>query len=179
MSKEQHVTFKAKVLKPKNPVPDCKAFVVLPKEASAELPRRGRTSVVVMVERHEFQVTLEPDGNLSHWIKLSDNDLASGNMGFGEEYTFSLSPVAVEPEPIVPDDLAKAIQQSTEAFETWQNTTALARVDWVHWVESAKQTKTRVKRIADACNMLAEGKRRVCCFDNSGFYSKALKSPKM
>jgi hypothetical protein len=26
--------------------------------------------------------------------------------------------------------------------------------------------------------MLTAGKRRVCCFDRSGFYSKSLRSPK-
>lgn len=53
----------------------------------------------------------------------------------------------------------------------------LARVDWIHWIVSAKQAKTRAKRISDACSKLAAGERRVCCFDVSGFYSKALKAP--
>ena len=50
----------------------------------------------------------------------------------------------------------------------------IARLDWIHWITSAKQLKTRAKRIGDACDMLASGKKRVCCFDQSGYYSKVL-----
>lgn len=32
-------------------------------------------------------------------------------------------------------------------------------------------------RINDACDMLASGKKRVCCFDPSGYYSKAFMAP--
>jgi hypothetical protein len=32
--------------------------------------------------------------------------------------------------------------------------------------------------VKNACSMLAAGKRRVCCFDRSGFYSKGLSAPK-
>jgi uncharacterized protein YdeI (YjbR/CyaY-like superfamily) len=64
-----------------------------------------------------------------------------------------------------------------ESRATWDATTTLARVDWIHWIVSAKQSKTRAKRIADACDMLASGKKRVCCFDPSGFYSKAFCAP--
>lgn len=60
----------------------------------------------------------------------------------------------------------------------WNDTTTLARVDWVHWIVSAKQAKTRAQRIESACEMLASGKKRVCCFDPSGYYSKALSAPK-
>ncbi|PYK22815.1 MAG: hypothetical protein DME59_18975 [Verrucomicrobia bacterium] len=40
------------------------------------------------------------------------------------------------------------------------------------------QPETRARRIKNACSMLAAGKRRVCSFDRSGFYSKSLSAPK-
>jgi len=40
-----------------------------------------------------------------------------------------------------------------------------------------KQLETHTRRIKNACCMLAAGKRRVCCFDRSGFYSKSLSAP--
>ena len=83
-----------------------------------------------------------------------------------------------EPDPEVPADLEKALMAAPDARRTWDSTTSIARLDWIHWVVSAKQAKTREKRIRDACEMLADGKKRVCCFDPSGFYSKALKAPK-
>jgi len=73
--------------------------------------------------------------------------------------------------------LREALKTSPEALATWEATTTLARVDWIHWVVTAKQAKTRAKRINDALDKLASGEKRVCCFDPSGFYSKALKAP--
>jgi hypothetical protein len=49
--------------------------------------------------------------------------------------------------------------------------------DWIHWITSGKRAETRVKRIQTACDMLAKGKRRACCFDRSGMYSKSLGCP--
>ncbi len=48
----------------------------------------------------------------------------------------------------------------------------------IHWITSAKEEETRARRIKNACSMLAAGKRRVCCFDRSGFYNKSLSAPK-
>ena len=60
---------------------------------------------------------------------------------------------------------------------TIYDTTTVARMDWIHWVESAKQAKTRKSRVKAALDMLSSGKKRVCCFDQSGFYSKSLSAP--
>ena len=34
------------------------------------------------------------------------------------------------------------------------------------------------RHFSNACSMLAAGKRRVCCFDRSGFYAKSMSAPK-
>ncbi len=80
--------------------------------------------------------------------------------------------------PRIPADLRKALDAAPEARALWLDITAIARRDWIHWIESAKQTATRGRRIDNACSMLGAGKRRVCCFDRSGIYSKAFNSPK-
>lgn len=75
-------------------------------------------------------------------------------------------------------DLRKALAAAPKAQALWSNITPVARLDWTHWITSAKQAKTRARRINNACEMLATGKRRVCCFDQSGFYSKSFGAPK-
>ena len=154
------------------------AFVVLPKEASAKLPRRGRISIDGTINGQEFKALLEPDGQKSHWLKLDKKLLKYSGASLGELAQFEIMAAEQEPDPKVPADLAKALQASPEAHATWDATTTVARLDWIHWVTSAKQAKTRAKRISDACDMLASGKKRVCCFDPSGFYSKAFSAPK-
>lgn len=153
------------------------AFVVLPKEASAKLPRRGRTTVAVAINGHRFEALLEPDGQKSHWLRIDGRELESAAAAIGREAEFEISALEQEPEPDVPGDLSKALEASPEAQATWDATTTVARIDWIHWIVSAKQAKTRVKRINDVCEMLGSGKKRVCCFDPSGFYSKAFRAP--
>ena len=170
--------FKAKLLRPANTGNDATwAFVVLPKSASTKLPRRGRTTVTGTVNGHDFQCTLEPDGELSHWLRLDKELLGTTNINVGDTVTFEIIPVEPEPEPEIPSDLQDALLSVPGARDAWDDTTTIARLDWIHWITSAKQTKTRTKRIVDACNMLASGKRRVCCFDPSGYYSKAFSAP--
>lgn len=153
------------------------AFVVLPPDASAILPRRGRTTVTGRINSHHFQRLLEPDGRKSHWMRLDSELMKVAEVAIGQEVSFEIEPVAEEPEPVVPDDLRTALEESAEARKTWEETTTLARVDWVHWIESAKRESTRRKRISDACEMLSSGKKRVCCFDPSGVYSKGMCAP--
>ncbi|WP_406827793.1 YdeI/OmpD-associated family protein [Microbulbifer sp. ARAS458-1] len=180
MSKQSVSTeFSAKLLRPKSSEgAENWAFVILPGEVSATLPRRGRTSVDGSINGHEFRALLEPDGKKSHWLKIDKDLMKSAGAVHGDIAEFEIEAVEQEPEPEVPADLKQALTASPQSKAIWDATTTIARIDWIHWVESAKQAKTRTKRIQDACNMLAEGKKRVCCFDTSGFYSKALSAPK-
>ena len=170
--------FEARLLRPAKPAGDRSwTFVVLPREASEQLPRRGRTTVAGKLNGHPFQATLEPDGQLSHWLQVSSTLQEAAGAAAGDVVTLELAPVASEPEPEIPADLQAALAAIPRACEVWNATTTIARVDWIHWITSAKQLKTREKRIADACDMLASGKKRVCCFDQSGYYSKAFRAP--
>lgn len=171
--------FEAKVLRPALLSGDARwAFVVLPKSVSETLPRRGRTTVTVAINTHSFQSTLEPDGQLSHWLKINEEQLLAAEVHIGDIAKFGISALPQEPEPVLPSDLVEALRASPQARSVWDDTSTIARLDWIHWIVSAKQAKTRDKRINDACDKLASGKRRVCCFDPSGFYSKALSAPK-
>src|SRR5690606_41717745 len=63
--------FEARLVRPGDPGEgEPWAFLVLPKAVSEMLPRRGRTSVEGTINGHPFQATLEPDGQLSHWLKV-------------------------------------------------------------------------------------------------------------
>jgi hypothetical protein len=171
--------FKAKLLRPAEPGDDAPwAFVVLPKDASAKLPRRGRTTVEGTINGHGFQATLEPDGQLSHWLQLSEQLLEAVGVHIGDTAAFEIMSVEQEPEPEIPVDFQQALKAAPQARAVWDETSTIARLDWIHWITSAKQARIRTKRISDACEMLASGKRRVCCFDPSGYYSKAFSAPK-
>lgn len=171
--------FEARLLRPAKQENDAPwAFIVLPGDASAKLPRRGRTTVEGTINGHAFRSTLEPDGRLSHWLRIDQALLEAAGANFGGIATFEIMPAQQESEPELPADLRDALAASPAARATWDDTTTIARVDWIHWITSSKQARTRAQRTANACEMLASGKRRVCCFDPSGYYSKAFAAPR-
>lgn len=172
--------FEAKIMQPaESDDNEIWAFVVLPKDVSAKLPRRGRTSIDGNMNGASFRALLEPDGKKSHWLKIKPELLQASGQKIGDVSNFEIIAVEAEPEPEVPEDLRKALESCPGANATWKDTTTIARLDWVHWITTAKQAKTRAKRINDACDKLAKGEKRVCCFDPSGFYSKAFSAPKV
>ncbi len=173
------IRFKAKLLRPaESAKADSWTFLILPKTASAKLPSRGMTAVEGTINGYSFQAVLEPDGQKSHWLKVDRKLREAAGADAGDIVTLEIAPAAEEPEPTVPADLRKALVAAPKARKLWSDITTVARRDWVHWITSAKQPETRARRIKNACAMLAAGKRRVCCFDRSGFYDKSLSAPK-
>lgn len=126
---------------------------------------------------HPLQATLQPDGQGGHWLKVDQMLQRAAGVAVGQTVPLEIAPVEVEPEPPVPDDLLAALAAHPAAHATWDDITAVARRDWIFWVVSGKKADTRVKRIATACDRLAAGKRRACCFDRSGLYSESLAAP--
>jgi hypothetical protein len=153
-------------------------FLILPKEASLKLPSRGMTSVEGTFNGLAFRATLEPDGEGGHWLKVNPKLRKAAGAEPGDVVSLEIAPVAEEPEPRVPADLRTALAAADlKARAAWSDITPVARRDWIHWIDSAKREATRLNRIENACDMLASGKRRPCCFDRSGMYSKSLSCP--
>lgn len=164
--------FRARLLQPAAPKDADWSFLVLPKTASAKLPARSMVSVEGLFDGENFKATLQPDGEGSHWLKVDQALREAAGATVGGMVQLEVTPVAEEPEPEVPADVRKALADHPDALATWQDITPLARRDWIHWITSGKKAETRIKRLASACDMLASGKRRACCFDRSGQYSR-------
>lgn len=166
------IRFKARLSRPAQPKDAAWTFLILPAEASARLPARSQVTVDGTLDGAAFQATLDPDGQGSHWLKVDKALREAAGAEVGATVQLDIAPVAEEPEPRVPPDIRKALTGHPAAQAQWTGLTAVARRDWIHWMTSGKKAETRVKRIASACDMLASGKRRACCFDRSGMYSK-------
>jgi Bacteriocin-protection, YdeI or OmpD-Associated/Domain of unknown function (DUF1905) len=174
------IRFKAKLFRPAEiEKGNSWTFLILPKNASAKLPSRSMTAVEGTINGVRFQAVLEPDGQKSHWLRMDRKLSQAAGADAGDVVTLEIAPASQELEPEVPGELRKALAAAApKARAVWSDITPNARRDWIHWIISAKQEETRVRRIKNACSMLAAGKRRVCCFDRSGFYSKSLSAPK-
>jgi hypothetical protein len=174
------IHFRATLLRPKS-MGRNKAgswsFLTLPNEASARLPSRGMVSVEGTLNGYPFSVTVEPDGRGGHWLKVDRKSIDRAGAAAGDIVELAITPVAEEPEPSVPSDLRKALASAPQARKAWSDITPMARRDWIQWITSGKRAETRGLRIGKACDMLAKGKRRPCCFDRSGLYSNRLSCP--
>ena len=173
----EKIRVKATLSRPASPKRAAWSFLVLPANASAKLPTRSMVTVEGTLNGHPFQATLEPDGQRSHWLKVSRALRVAAGAEVSDTAALEITPMAEEPEPTLPADLRNALAANPAAKATWSDITPVARRDWIHWITSCKKAETRDSRIATACNMLASGKRRDCCFDRSGIYSKSLRAP--
>jgi len=64
----------------------------------------------------------------------------------------------------LPDDLLKALVSNPPARKVWNDITPLARNEWICWITLVKKPKTRKQHIERACEDIAKGKRRPCCW---------------
>lgn len=155
-------------------------FLRLPHEASGLLPSRGMVSIRGTFHRVEFSATLNPDGEAGHWLRVEKGLCAAAGVSSGDmiELEFLPVPPGEEPEPAVPSDLRAALDAASgKVRDAWSDITPAARRDFIHWITSAKRAETRARRIDVACDMLAKGKRRPCCFDRSGVFDKGQRCP--
>jgi hypothetical protein len=180
MTKTASIGFKAKLLRPaESATGDSWTFLILPKNASAKLPSRGMTAIEGTINGVPFRAEVEPDGQKSHWLKVDRKLREAAGADAGDLVAVEIAPAGKDTEPDIPAELRKALASAApKTRATWSDITPNARRDWIHWITSAKQPETRARRIKNACSMLASGKRRVCCFDRSGFYSKSMSAPK-
>jgi hypothetical protein len=170
------IRFSATLLQP----PDATgsgSVLTLPADASAELPSRGQTTVEGTMRGFPFRAALEPTGEGSHRLTISDAVRDAVGVGVGDMVTVEITRVGEEPEVRVPMDLLMALAAAPSALALWVEITPMARREWIRWVISPKQEVTRAHHIEIGMDMLAHGKRRPCCFPGVNWVTKDHVTP--
>ena len=139
-------------------------LLTLPNNASAKLPSRDLTMVEGTINGFPFRAALEPNGKGSHWLRVNKAMRDAAGADARDTVIVEITRAGEEPEIRVPIDLRKALAAAPLAQAGWEDITPMARRDWIFSISSAKQPETRKRRIEKACDMLASGKRRLCCF---------------
>lgn len=80
--------------------------------------------------------------------------------------SFPRSKTGPKPEIPMPDDFAAALAAQPQAKATLERFPPGQRREYLEWITTAKQAATREKRIAQAVEWLAEGKRRNWKYEN-------------
>jgi hypothetical protein len=159
------IRFNAKLFRPKATEKiGSWTILTLPNNASAKLPSRGMTMVEGAINGFPFRAALEPNGKGSHWLRVNKAMHNAAGANAGDSVTVEITRAGEEPETRVPMELRKALAAAPPAQALWSDITPMARQNWILWISSAKLPETRMRRIENACDMLASGKRRVCCF---------------
>jgi hypothetical protein len=145
-----------------------KDWVILPvpKDESLKLGSRGQISVTGTLNGHEFSAVLEPDGRWSHWLRVTDDMQRRGNAQAGDTVTVVLTNQSPWPEPIVPKDLKDALATAPQKVkDKWSDITAMARWEWIRWMNATLSQETRKVRIEKTVSKLNGTHRRPCCFN--------------
>ena len=140
------------------------ALLTLPKSASAKIPSASTMMVEGTINSFPFRAALEPIGKGGHWLKVNKALRDAAGADAGDTVTVEITRVGEESETRMPMELSKALRVAPRAQASWADITPTARQNWILWITTAKQPETRTRRIENACDMLASGKRRVCCF---------------
>jgi len=167
------IRFSAKLFRPKATKKiGTWTLLTLPKNASAKLPSRGMTMVEGTINSIPFRAALEPNGKGSHRLRVNKAMQDAAGADALDTVTVEITRAGEEPETRVPIDLRKALAATPLAQAVWADITPMARRDWIFSISSARQPETRRRRIDKACDMLASGKRRLCCFPGIKWYMK-------
>jgi uncharacterized protein YdeI (YjbR/CyaY-like superfamily) len=65
-----------------------------------------------------------------------------------------------KPKLAVPSDLKTALEKNKKAFATFEKLSPSHQREYVEWIVEAKRDETRARRVAQAVEMMAEGKSR-------------------
>ena len=73
---------------------------------------------------------------------------------------------ASKPAPEIPGDLAAALDKDKAAKATFVGFPPSCKREYIEWIVEAKREETRAKRLAQAVEWMAEGKRRNWKYEN-------------
>ena len=156
--------FKARLFRhPKTAKTGSWTLLNVPRWVSKKLPSRGMTRVEGTMNGHPFRAALEPNTSGSHWLHVNKAMREGAGADAGD--TVKLDFLGPEPVPTIPADLRAALTASHEAKTLWKHLTPIGRCDWIRWIDSAKRSETRARRITRAVEWLSSGKRHPCCMN--------------
>ena len=78
----------------------------------------------------------------------------------GEKEAWRQAPPKPRPQIDVPQDFSAALAANPGAAQYWDGLAPSHRYEYLEWITGAKRDETRARRIGEALEWLAEGKRR-------------------
>lgn len=134
-------------------------YVDVPAGVSAAIGTPGQAAVVGTVNGEPFRSTLMSRGGGAHYLVVPRPLRDALGVTTGDEVRIELE-VDTAPRTVeVPADLDQALAADPAAAEAFASLAPSHRKQYVAWIEEAKRSETRERRVAKAVDMIAAGQR--------------------
>jgi len=133
------------------------AFIKIPFDVEAAFGKK-RVKVKTTIEGEPYRGSLARMGEPCHILGILKSIREKVGKGISDEIEVTLEE-DLEPRVVeVPEDLAQALAQDSDAAAIFQRLSFSHQKEYVTWIESAKQETTRRDRIAKTIEKLKQPK---------------------
>ncbi len=152
----ERLAFKAVLIHPDDP--GAWTFLNVPFNVQETFGIKGRVSVKGTVNGTPFRSSLMPHGDGSHFLVVNKDIQRVAKAGPGDTVCVELELDTTRRTVDVPEDLASALSGG-EVQTNFDKMSYSHKKEYVDWIESAKKSETRARRIEKAVSMIKESKR--------------------
>lgn len=131
------------------------AYVVVPFSVPDVFGTRKLLWVKGTIDGQPFKSSIAPMGGGSHLLGLHKATRAAVGKSIGDTVKLVIEPDTDERTVSVPDDFRKALAANKEVLQTFDEFAYSHRKEYVEWIESAKRSETRERRIRDAVSRIS------------------------
>jgi hypothetical protein len=130
----------------------------IPPDVQRDLGARARVAVRGTINGYGFRSSIFPDGDAR--ILIVNRAVQQGAGAVSGDTVRVVLESASEPRTVtIPADLARAFARLPPALTNFERLSYSHRKAYVEWIEEAKRTETRRRRIEKAIEMLSEGRK--------------------
>ena len=134
------------------------AFVEVPFDVEAVFGSK-RPKVKALIEGVQYRGLLVRMGSEKHILIILKSIREQTGKTFGDEIKISVELDAEEHVATVPAKLKRAFKSDKEAKSAFEKLSYTHQKEYVKWIEEAKKTETRARRVEQTIQLLKERKK--------------------
>jgi hypothetical protein len=129
-------------------------FFTLPRKESTKFGVRGRVPVTGTINGYAFRSSIFPAGDGTHYMAVNREVREGAGVAAGDRVAVVMETDTAPRTVVIPPDLDKELSKSTTARVLFDKLSYTHRKEYVQWIESAKRTETRTRRIKQILDRL-------------------------
>ena len=135
-------------------------FVVVPFDVAEVYGTRGRVPVQATFDSYPYQGSIVPLGDGHHALLLLKQIRRAIDKTVGDTVRVTLSRDVAERKMEAPVDLAEKLATNPKAAAYFAKLAYTHQREFVRWLEGAKKHETRIRRLDEIVDLLAQGRKR-------------------